>query len=113
MNACATYLPSIVNTWTRLLARSATYTKPSFETLRECTVLNWSGPGPVSGGRWLGPALLLPAGAAGASGSRSPGLGLGVRAFFNWFGESVGTLPNAPHIRLNAPVFASKTMTRR
>src|SRR5689334_20127413 len=111
MNACATYLPSIVNTWTRLLARSATYTKPSFETFTECTVLNWSGPGPVSGGRRLEamavPALPLPAGVAGASGSRSPGLGLGVRAFFNWFGESTGTLPNAPHIRLNAPVFES------
>jgi hypothetical protein len=26
---------------------------------------------------------------------------------------SVGTLPNAPHIRLNLPVSASKTMTRR
>ncbi len=26
---------------------------------------------------------------------------------------SVGTLPNAPHIRLNLPVVASKTMMRR
>ena len=37
MNTCVTYLPSSVNTCTRLPPRSETYTRPSFDTRAACT----------------------------------------------------------------------------
>src|SRR4051794_21332621 len=39
-NASFTNVPSFLNTWTRSLTRSHTYTKPSFDTFAQCTVLN-------------------------------------------------------------------------
>src|SRR6202035_2577682 len=39
-NCCVTYLPSTVNTWTRLFPRSETYTNPSLDTLTSCGVSN-------------------------------------------------------------------------
>src|SRR4029434_5628740 len=45
-NICVTNLPSTVNTWTRRLGRSATYTSPSFDTLTPWTWLpNCGAPG--------------------------------------------------------------------
>src|SRR6266852_2807347 len=46
IHTCVIYLPSVVNTCTRLPPRSATYTSPSFETLMPCTGgTNCEGPG--------------------------------------------------------------------
>src|ERR1700674_6010532 len=47
IHTCVMYLPSVVNTCTRFVPRSATYTIPSFETLTPWTVLNCGGPGSV------------------------------------------------------------------
>src|SRR5712671_5381454 len=40
MNASLTNVPSLRKTWMRSFTRSHTYTKPSFETMTQCTVLN-------------------------------------------------------------------------
>src|SRR4029450_1854509 len=40
MNASLTNVPSLRNTWMRSLTRSQTETKPSFDTITQCTVLN-------------------------------------------------------------------------
>ena len=40
MNASLTNVPSFRKTWMRSLTRSQTYTKPSFETMTQCIVLN-------------------------------------------------------------------------
>src|SRR3954452_24804490 len=46
MNTSFTNVPSLRNTWMRSFTRSQTYTKPSFETITQCTVLNCFDGGP-------------------------------------------------------------------
>ena len=74
MKACVTNLPSSVNTCTRRLGRSATYTSSSFDTFTECTgPPNCCGPVPsVSSGG----AVPRPRAGAAAAG---PAAGLGQR----------------------------------
>src|SRR5207245_6004925 len=100
-----TYLPSVVNTCTRLPPRSATYTSPSFETLMPCTGgTNCEGPGSLGSNPVAKVRLASSSAAAALAASPVKAGELG--------GSSIGVLPKAPHMRLYAPVSASKTMTR-
>src|SRR6202030_3812070 len=99
------YLPSVANTCTRLPPRSATYTSPSFETLTPCTGgTNCDGPGSLGSNPVA--RVHLASSSAAAAFAASP-VNAGGRG-----GSSVGVLPNAPHMRLYAPVSASNTITR-
>src|SRR5712664_4783391 len=105
IQTCVMYLPSVVNTCTRLPPRSATYTRASFETWTPCTGgTNCEGPGslgsnPVAKVRF-------------ASSSTAAALAASPVKTGGREGSSIGVLPNAPHMRLYAPVSASNTMTR-
>src|SRR4029077_10703577 len=99
------YLPSVVNTCTRLPPRSATYTRPSLETFTPCTG-GTNCDGPVSLGSNPVARVRLASSSAAEALAAAP-VKAGGRG-----GSSMGTLPNAPHMRLNAPVSASNTMTR-
>src|SRR5579864_5011775 len=102
---CVIYLPSVVNTCTRLPPRSATYTRPSFETLTPCTGgTNCDGPGSLGSNSVARVRVASSSAAAALAASPVKAGGRG--------GSSLGVLPNAPHIRLYAPVSASNTMTR-
>src|SRR3984893_11288304 len=103
------YLPSVVNTCTRLPPRSATYTSPSFETLTPCTGgTNCEGPGSVGSNPVASVRLAARSDSSSAAATlAAPPVRDGGRG-----GSSIGVLPNAPHMRLYAPVSASNTMTR-
>src|SRR6267378_3013604 len=79
-----TNLPSRVNTCSRSLVRSHTYTRPSTDTSAQCT-------GPRNCCDGVDPGVYLGAAAAAASS---------------------GLLPYAPQYRLNLPVSMSRTTTR-
>src|SRR5439155_17368597 len=95
-NVCVTNLPSIVNTCTRLPLRSETYTSPSFDTLTPSTMLNCRGPGYLGSNSLAGIRVKScrppPRCPAAPVSPRCPAWPVA--------GSSVGTLPNAPHIRL-------------
>src|SRR3984893_785213 len=105
IHTCVMYLPSVVKTCTRLPPRSATYTSPSFETLTPCTGgTNCEGPGSLGSNSVARVRLASSSAAAALAASPVKAGGRG--------GASIGVLPNAPHMRLYAPVSASNTMTR-
>src|ERR1700680_1763557 len=99
------YLPAVVNTCTRLPPRSATYTRPSLETLTPCTGgTNCEGPGSLGSNPVARVRL--------ASSSAAAALAAGPVKAGGRGASSIGVLPNASHMRLYAPVSASNTMTR-
>src|SRR6202030_43866 len=105
IHTCVMYLPSVVKTCTRLPPRSATYTSPSFETLTPCTGgTNCEGPGSLGSNSVA--RVRVDSSSATAAFAASP-VNAGGRG-----GSSIGVLPNAPHMRLYAPVSASNTITR-
>src|SRR6202790_3313679 len=99
------YLPSVVKICTRLPPRSATYTSPSFDTFTPCTGgTNCDGPGSLGSNPVAKVRLASSSAAAALAASPVKAGGRG--------GASIGVLPNAPHMRLYAPVSASNTMMR-
>src|SRR5260370_38012419 len=102
IQTCVINLPSVVNTCTRLPPRSATYTSPSFETLTPCTGgTNCDGPGSLGSNPVASVRVSSSSAAAAFAASPVKAEGRG--------GSSKGELPNAPHMRLYAPVSASNT----
>src|ERR1700730_4211946 len=84
-----TYLPSVVNTCTRLPPRSATYTSPSLATLMPCTGgTNCEGPGSLGSNPVASVRLASSSAAAALAASPVKAGGLG--------GSSIGGLPRGP-----------------
>src|SRR6202158_4010840 len=99
------YLPSVVNTCTRLPPRSATYTSPSLETFTPCTGgTNCEGPGSLGSNPVA--RVRLASSSAAAAFAASP-VKAGGRG-----GSSIGVFPNGPPMRVYGPVSGSNTMTR-
>src|ERR1700730_2236926 len=105
MNTCVRYLPSGVNSWTRRFDRSTTYKMLSFDSRTPWTGLaNFGDPSPsVSSVRGAPPPSAAPSAFRGPPEAPGPPES----------GSSTGGFPHAPHMRLNAPLSASKTTTRR